>query len=58
MRRNPVQQTKTDAWHRTRDGVEARPSGPAPNTRPRGNGDRDQREVDLSESKLHRVLGH
>jgi len=34
------------------------PQQPASMTRPRGNGERDQNEVDKSERKLLDVLGH
>jgi hypothetical protein len=34
------------------------PLHPASMTRPRGNGERDQHEVDKSERKLLNVLGH
>jgi len=34
------------------------PPHPASMTRPRGNGERDQDEVDKSERKLLNVLGH
>jgi hypothetical protein len=35
-----------------------RPLKPASMTRPRGNGERDQHEVEKSERKLLDVLGH
>jgi hypothetical protein len=38
--------------------VRPRPENPATNTRPRGNGDHDERDTEHGKRKLEAVLGH
>jgi hypothetical protein len=47
---------KGETYEQKRD--QPHPLRPASMTRPRGNGERDQHEVDRSERKLLDVLGH
>jgi hypothetical protein len=53
------QQPNSDGSHGTRPsgGEYARPGDSATNTRPPGNGDRDEHDTERSEQKLHEVLG-
>ena len=37
---------------------DARPGNPKTNTRPRGNGDRQERDTERGKEKLESVLGH
>jgi hypothetical protein len=40
-----------------KDPQDARPGDPETNTRPRGNGDYDERDTERGREKLHSVLG-
>ena len=52
--RHPVAEPRRDAQMR----LDARPGDPRTNTRPRGNGPADRREVERCVEKLGLVLGH
>jgi hypothetical protein len=49
----------TGSWERPalRGGAYARPEDPHTNTRPPGNGDRDERDIQRGVEKLRAVLG-
>jgi len=51
-------QLEVERRHRDPDRVEARPSDPRTNTRPRGNGPRERQEMERGVRKLELVLGH